>query len=79
MEAGVDFVHCMKNYVVDCRDGKDDLNYVINNDFETHNQILNVVRECFEYVEPRRQVTPKTITKGQGTLDDQASYDSGSN
>jgi len=54
LKAGTDFVHCIENYVIDHRDGKNG-STVISNDFDTHNQTLNVVRQCFEYVKQRRQ------------------------
>lgn len=78
LKAGTDFVHCIENYVIDHREGKNG-STVIANDFDTHNQTLNVVRQCFEYVKQRRQAKPQKTSRGQGGLDDQVRfYDSAS-
>jgi len=70
--AGTDFVHCIENYVVDHRDGKNSSD--VSNDFDTHNQTLSIVRQCFEYVRQHRQVKRKPIAKRSG--DGHVSYDS---
>jgi hypothetical protein len=72
--AGTDFVHCIENYVVDHHDGKNSSN--VSNDFDTHNQTLSIVRQCFEYVRQHRQLKRKRMGKLHGAGDDQVSYDS---
>lgn len=72
--AGTDFVHCIENYVVDHRDQKNCSN--VCNDFDTHNQTLCLVRQCFEYVQQHRQLKRKPIAKRHGAGDDQIFYES---
>lgn len=79
LKAGTDFVHCVENYVIDHREGKNG-STVIANDFDTHNQTLNVVRQCYEYVKQRRQAKPQKGSRARGgAVDDQDRfYDSAS-
>lgn len=53
LKAATDVVHCIENYVADHHvDRKKPSN--VRNDFETHKQILSIMRQCFEYARQRR-------------------------
>eukprot|EP00252_Welwitschia_mirabilis_P001937 TRINITY_DN11900_c0_g1_i1.p1 TRINITY_DN11900_c0_g1~~TRINITY_DN11900_c0_g1_i1.p1 ORF type:complete len:328 (-),score=43.85 TRINITY_DN11900_c0_g1_i1:118-1101(-) len=59
-KCGTDLVYCLDNYVVSHQDGKSGTS--VRNNFETHSQTLNIVRQCFEFVKERRRATQKTET-----------------